>query len=82
MSYLISDAPEIRLAMRTGYGYDGESFETQVPVYMTDEGEMTLKEAIAYMISYVKSNPDDAAEAFGIEKRYETVACDAYGAPI
>lgn len=74
--------PDISRALRTGYGdTDVAYYETEQVYYLTDDGEMTEKEVIEYMLEYVNSNPDDAAEAFGIERRTRMVLCDAYGDP-
>lgn len=73
----IPDAPDIRRALDSGYGFpvDAEpdtddDFYPDEPVFITDEGEMTRAQVIAYMFDYIKSNTTDAADAFGIEVRW------------
>ena len=79
----VANAPYITAAERTGYITEGEFYETQVPVWETEDGVMTKDELIAYMVGYIKTNTEDAALALlGIEHTYITVECDAYGEPI
>lgn len=61
----ILDHPDIWMAERTGYGphYQDDS----EPLYLTDEGAMSEDEAVEYMQDYCRTNPRDAAAAFGIE---------------
>lgn len=73
----IPDAPDIRRALDSGYGFcvdvepdTDDDFDTDEPVFITDEGEMTRAEVIKYMSDYIKSNTTDAADAFGIEVRW------------
>jgi hypothetical protein len=78
--YNAYEHPTITRALRTGYGYDAEAYETeQTFYYSSDVGEMDLQEAIDYMVDYCKSYPADAAEMFGFESRVRSVPCDAYG---
>ena len=73
--------PDISRALSTGYCGEVEYHTVDKLVYHTDDGEMYEEDAIAYMIGYVKSNPTDAAEAFGIDWSVRSVLCDAYGEP-
>lgn len=69
----IPDAPDIRRALDSGYGFPAEDepdIDPNEPVFITDEGEMTRAEVIKYMSDYIKSNTTDAADAFGIEVRW------------
>ena len=73
----IPDAPDIRRALDSGYGFyvdvdpeTDDDFDPDEPVFITDEGEMTRSEVIKYMSDYIKSNTTDAADAFGIEVRW------------
>lgn len=66
MMQQIPDAPDIARILRTGYGYELHDSE---PIYMTDEGAMPEDEAIEYMQDYCRTNPREAAAAFGIEIR-------------
>lgn len=69
----IPDAPDIRRALDSGYGFpveDEPDIDMDEPVFITDEGVMTRAEVISYMSDYIKSNTTDAADAFGIEVRW------------
>lgn len=71
--YQIPDAPDIRRALDSGYGFPVEEepdIDPDEPVFITDEGVMTRAEVISYMSDYIKSNTTDAADAFGIEVRW------------
>ena len=43
---------------------------------------MDEAEFIEYLSEYIKSNPADAAEIFGVPVHTKMVKCDAYGEPI
>lgn len=79
----IPDAPEIRRALLTGYGTTGSPcYQTEKKIYSTVVGDMDEAEFIEYLSEYIKSNPADAAEIFGVPVHTKMVKCDAYGEPI
>lgn len=71
--FCIADAPDIALALHTGYGFpveDESDYDPDEPIFITDEGEMDKAQVIDYMTDYIKSNTTDAADALGIKIRW------------
>lgn len=60
----ILDAPEIRRAEATGYGFE---YVDDEPVYLTQDGAMYEDEFIEYMQDYCRTNPREMAAIFGVE---------------
>lgn len=81
MSYCIPDAPDISRALRTGHYATVEYYETDQVYYLTEEGEMDAAQVAEYMMDYIRTNLDDAAELFGIDRRVRKVLCDGDGVP-